>query len=93
MTDEFTCPACQQGAMLLRSDKKAVFQQGGLSVKYESFYMECPECGQEVQTEAQLTTSTRNALESWHNKRQTIGMLFLFAVMAIIITSIFVRCS
>ena len=93
MTDEFTCPACQQGAMLLRSDKKAVFKKDGLSVKYESLYMECPECGQEVQTEAQLTTSTRNALEAWYNKRETLGALFLLALMAAILTSVFNRIT
>ena len=92
MTDEFTCPCCQ-AEITLRSDKNAIFKKDGLSVRYERIYMACDKCGEESQTSAQATASTRNALEAWHNKRQTIGILFLFAVMAIIITSIFVRCS
>lgn len=87
------CPYCPWGTMFVCSDKKAVFKKDGLSVRYERIYMACDKCGEETQTNAQATASTRNALEAWHNKRQTIGILFLFAVMAIIITSIFVRCS
>ena len=87
------CPYCPWGTMFVCSDKNAVFKKDGLSVRYERIYMACDKCGEETQTNAQATASTRNALEAWHNKRQTIGILFLFAVMAVILTSVFVRCS
>lgn len=92
MTEEFTCPCCE-AEMTLRSDKNAVFQKDGLSVKYERIYMACDKCGEESQTNAQATASTRNALEAWYNKRETLGALCLFALMAIVLTSVFIRCS
>ena len=93
MTDVNTCPACGQSEMLLRIDKNAVFKKDGISVRYESVYMKCDKCGEEIQTEAQLTASTRNALEAWYNKRETLGALFLLALMAAILTSVFIGCA
>ena len=79
--------------MFVCSDKKAVFKKDGLSVRYESLFMKCDKCGEESQTSAQATASTRNALEAWYNKRETLWALCLLALMAVILTSIFVRCS
>ena len=79
--------------MFVCSDKKAVFKKDGLSVRYESLFMKCDKCGEEIQTDAQLTASTRNALEAWYNKQETLGALFLLALMAAIITSVFIGCA
>ena len=79
--------------MALHSDKNAMFKKDGISVRYERLYMACDKCGEESQTNAQATASTRNALEAWYNKRETLGALCLFALMAIVLTSVFVRCS
>lgn len=87
------CPYCPQGTMFVCSDKKAVFKKDGLSVRYESLFMKCDKCGEEIQTDAQLTASTRNALEAWYNKQETLGALFLLALMAAIITSVFIGCA
>lgn len=93
MTNGIICPACGQGEMLLHVDKNALFQKDGISVKYEYLYMACDKCGEESQTSAQATASTRNALEAWYNKRETLGALFLLALMAAILTSVFNRIT
>lgn len=79
--------------MFVCSDKKAVFKKDGLSVRYERFFMACDKCEEETQTNEQATASTRNALEAWYNKRETLGALFLLALMAAIITSVFIGCA
>jgi phage terminase large subunit GpA-like protein len=82
------CPYCES-EMLLRSDKKSVYRRGEISVRYECLYMRCEQCGEEVQTEAQLETSRLNALEAYHSHMMHLWTVFTAIAMAVLFTSIF----